>query len=262
MRFLYPQSVLSPKKPDELFKEEVEAVAQRGIPVSLFDSEVLENKLVAFKPKVEIEETTIYRGWMLTAAEYENLAQSVSGVGGKPLISAVQYLAAHHLPNWYKLLSDLTPETVVLPLEADWEKELTALGWPKFFVKDYVKSLKTSVGAIIERPEDIHVVCAEMEKYRGRIEGGLCIRRVEEFIQETEQRYFVINGKPYAADAQHDIPTAVSACAERIESPFFSVDIVTRTDGVSRIIEIGDGQVSDLVGWTVARFASIWQEII
>ena len=108
MRFLYPQSVLSPKKPDELFKEEVEAVAQRGIPVSLFDSEVLENKLVAFKPKVEIEETTIYRGWMLTAAEYENLAQSVSGVGGKPLISAVQYLAAHHLPNWYKLLSDLT----------------------------------------------------------------------------------------------------------------------------------------------------------
>jgi hypothetical protein len=35
------------------------------------------------------------------------------------------------------------------------------------------------------------------------------------------------------------------------------VDVVQRADGQLRIVEIGDGQVSDLVGWTPERFASI-----
>lgn len=65
-----------------------------------------------------------------------------------------------------------------------------------------MKSLKTSLGSIIERPEDIHIVVAEMEKYRGTIEGGLCVRRVEDFIPTTERRYFVLNNKPYGADSQ------------------------------------------------------------
>ncbi|MGD1920436.1 MAG: ATP-grasp domain-containing protein [Pleurocapsa sp.] len=39
---------------------------------------------------------------------------------------------------------------------------------------------------------------------------------------------------------------------------FFSVDVIERQDGVKRIVEIGDGQVSDLVGWTMERFIQIW----
>ena len=50
-------------------------------------------------------------------------------------------------------------------------------------------------------------------------------------------------------------------CAEAIPGPFFSVDVAFRTDGVERIVEIGDGQVSDLVGWSVERFANIWGEV-
>ncbi|MEP6496466.1 ATP-grasp domain-containing protein [Microcoleus vaginatus ZQ-A3] len=36
------------------------------------------------------------------------------------------------------------------------------------------------------------------------------------------------------------------------------MDAVERQDGVKRIVEIGDGQVSDLIGWSVARFAQLW----
>ncbi|WP_445251522.1 MULTISPECIES: ATP-grasp domain-containing protein [unclassified Microcoleus] len=43
-----------------------------------------------------------------------------------------------------------------------------------------------------------------------------------------------------------------------IHSKFFSVDAVEPQDGVKRIVEIGDGQVSDLVGWSAARFAQLW----
>jgi hypothetical protein len=46
--------------------------------------------------------------------------------------------------------------------------------------------------------------------------------------------------------------------AKRISSPFFSVDLITREDGVQRVIEIGDGQVSDLVGWEPQAFAQAW----
>ena len=31
-----------------------------------------------------------------------------------------------------------------------------------------------------------------------------------------------------------------------------------RSDGVQRIVEIGDKQVSDLVGWTAERFVQLW----
>ena len=53
-------------------------------------------------------------------------------------------------------------------------------------------------------------------------------------------------------------PEIVQECAKRISSPFFSVDAVDRSDGVQRIVEIGDGQVSDLVGWTADRFVELW----
>jgi hypothetical protein len=38
------------------------------------------------------------------------------------------------------------------------------------------------------------------------------------------------------------------------------VDVARQVDGVNRIVEIGDGQVSDLVGCSVERFVEIWNE--
>lgn len=142
--------------------------------------------------------------------------------------------------------------------DSDLESELINLGWKSFFVKGYVKSLKTSIGSIIEKPSDIKIVVDEMQKFRGIIEGGVCVRRVEDFILDSEQRYFVINGRAFAANSDEKIPSIVEECAKRINSKFFSVDVVERRDGVKRIMEIGDGQVSDLVGWTTERFAEIW----
>lgn len=85
------------------------------------------------------------------------------------------------------------------------------------------------------------------------------MRRVEEFIPTTERRYLVFNNKPYGADFQTIIPEIVYECAKRIESKFFSIDVIKRSDGLDRIVEIGDGQVSDLVGWSAQRFVEIWQ---
>jgi hypothetical protein len=102
---------------------------------------------------------------------------------------------------------------------------------------------------------------AEMTHYRGEIEGGICVRQVEDLLPETERRYFVVDGCAYGADEREAIARIVRTCAERIPSRFFSVDVAQRSDGVLRIVEIGDGQVSDLVGWTPEEFARIWQDV-
>lgn len=94
-----------------------------------------------------------------------------------------------------------------------------------------------------------------MSQFRGVIEGGFCVRRVESFLPETERRYFVVDGVAHTASG--DVPPIVHECVKRLRIPFYSVDVVQRTDGQLRIVEVGDGQVSDLVGWTPEAFAEM-----
>ncbi len=208
-------------------------------------------------PDIQVDDSVLYRGWMLTGSEYQHLVGLIQSAGSVPIKPPEAYVLTHHIPNWYPLISDLTPETVVLPFESDFESELRALEWKSFFIKDYVKSLKTSMGSIIDEPSQIDALLEEMEKFRGTIEGGLCIRKVEPLDAATETRYFVIDGKPHG-NTNQPVPFPVRECAERIASPFFSVDLAKRSDGVERVVEIGDGQVSDLVGWQIDKFVDLW----
>jgi hypothetical protein len=200
-----------------MFQEEASFLSKAGYTVTLIDSERLPIEPAVLKA-INSEEFIVYRGWMLSPTEYQNFVSSIENAGGLPLTSTEKYLATHYLPNWYDTISDLTPETVVLSLDSYWVTELRKLGWSKFFIKDYVKSLKTSVGSLIESPDDVQAVVTEMKKYRGAIEGGLCIRQVEDFLLETEQRYFVFNAKPYSADPKRksqtlflNVPSALTA---------------------------------------------------
>jgi hypothetical protein len=239
-----------------MFLDQVTAFANRGL-----DTRPVSDKVIAgFRPLPPIApgSTVVYRGWMLKSEEYERLHMAILSAGGVPLTSPKVYLLAHHLPNWYPVIADLTPETRVFSTDAELVKELELLGWGQFFVKDYVKSLKTSRGSILHDPSDIHEMLAEMKRVRDEIEGGVCVRRVEEFVPGSERRHFVLHGKAYPPDGCEKVPDVVSACVKQVHSPFFSVDVVERQDGVERVVEIGDGQVSDLVGWSSDRFANIW----
>lgn len=252
--FLFP-SGSTPDAPDEMFADQHAAVIRAGFTASICADRVL----AGVEPLGNLPAgcTVIYRGWMATADEYAALVRAIEQAGAIPLTSQHEYLAAHHLPNWYPLLAELTPHTRVFPADADLVAELRALNWGSYFVKDYVKSLKSGRGSVVRDPADALSIIADLQDYRGRIEGGICVRQVEDFMPESERRYFVLHGIGYA-ESDRDVPEIVRLCAERISSPFFSVDVVSRRDGVLRIVEIGDGQVSDLVGWSAVAFASMW----
>jgi hypothetical protein len=260
VRFLFPSDYFNTKKVDEAFLEQVSCLRSVGFETSTISLDALASGTSKISPLPDSGEKLIYRGWMITPDDYLQLANAVNNAGADFLISYDEYLATHYLPNWYPLIRDLTPETRFFSINDDLENALNGLGWNRFFIKDYVKSLKTSVGAMIDNPSAIETVVAEMQKFRGSIEGGFCVRQVEDFIVETEKRYFVVRGKPFAALPNEAVPEIVEECAKRINSQFFSVDVIERRDGCKRIVEIGDGQVSDLVGWSAERFAKLWAE--
>lgn len=258
MKFLFPSDYFNTKKVDSAYSELFCCLRNIGFETSIISLEALASGKIF--PTPEPGSKLVYRGWMLTSDDYSLLVNAVRRTGNNVLISHDEYLATHYLPNWYPLIRDLTPQTRFFSIDDDLESALSGLGWSRFFIKDYVKSLKTSVGAMIDDPIFIRCVVTQMQKFRGSIEGGICVRQVEDFIPSTERRYFVIYGKPFAASPDEEIPSIVFDCANRINSKFFSIDVVERTDGSKRVVEIGDGQVSDLIGWTAERFALLWAE--
>lgn len=256
LAFAFAADPLRPARVDEAFAPTADALAAAGLRVEIYDAS--RDRITTRGGGLD-GYTIVYRGWMLDEPAYAAFVSCVRRAGATPFHDVEGYLAAHHAPRWVPCLAELTPETVFLDEHADLPHELARLDWPGFVLKDWVKSLKTSRGSIVTDPGAAPAVVEEMRKYRGTIEGGLVVRRLEPLRPETERRYFVLDGQPWAASSAQVIPRVVFDAAERItESHFFSVDVAVRSDGALRIVEIGDGQVSDLVGWSEARFVEMW----
>jgi hypothetical protein len=262
LHFLFPSDPLDPKRIDEAFSDQAAAFIKYGIGHSLVNT--MEAK---FHGRIPEDSTVVYRGWMLTPEEYEGLNILVTAKGSKLLTSPEEYVLCHYLPNWYPLLKEFTAETLIFPGTPNVEELVQAVkmclgrsGWEKCFVKDYVKSLKIGDLATLVNPDDVSRTVEAMNKYRGTVEGGLCIRRWEKLADE--QRFFVVNGKlswePSCTPPDDYIPVAVGVMG-CIRVPFYSIDIARREDGAPRLVEIGDGQVSDLVGWTPEAFVKFWE---
>lgn len=242
---------------DEAYAEEFAAINSVGLSWSLFSLEDFEENWFRPRPEIQAGTKVVYRGWMMTPAIYAQLVSAVDAHGAKLSTNASEYQLCHYLPDWYPLCVDWTPETVIADTGSDFSKLMQDKHWPAYFVKDYVKSLTTQLGSVSESPEGIADVVALIEKYRGSIEGGVCIRKFEELLLDTEERYFVLNGKAFSRNGS--VPTLVHQVAKKILSPFFSVDTVWAKSGQLRLIELGDGQVSDRKKWSPEQFAAMLQ---
>lgn len=253
--FLYPRDPFDAKRPDDSFAAEYDAACEAGLPCVLFSHEHFEEGRFSTKPVLASGSRVVYRGWMLRSEQYAQLENEVHKQGAQLYTTTNQYLHAHHLPGWYSACVDYTAETIIVKDEADLDAALAGIDWPGYFVKDFVKSVSSGAGSLVRSVDAIPSVVATLRHYRGQIEGGLCIRKEECFLADTEDRYFVVDGMVYGRlDA---IPAMVLEIASRAHSPFFSIDAALTTDGLLRLIEIGDGQVSDYKTWPLERFVQV-----
>jgi hypothetical protein len=256
MNLLYPCAPFDKKKVDEAYEEEFSVAQDAGLTCFLFSLEDFE--LGEFKPRPAntFAGEILYRGWMLLPERYAQLQKAIEAKGANVVVSAENYRLCHYLPGWYDQCRDITPKTIFLSKDEDFSLPLSQTGWRAYFVKDFVKSLTTTRGSIARNIAEVREVVDLIERYRGQIEGGVCIREFEELMPETEERYFVFRGKPFGRDG--DVPAIVHEIVRRIASPFFSVDIVLDAKKIPRLIELGDGQVSDRKKWSASAFIEMF----
>ncbi|MFE3445898.1 ATP-grasp domain-containing protein [Nocardia sp. NPDC059180] len=272
MLLLVPSSVLRPGRPDEHFAAEAAAARELGIGVGLVDHDALTSPGGADTAvrRVQEEGTAVYRGWMLRRAEYRAFDEALRRRGVTLATGHDQYRRAHELPGWYAELADLTPRSswTVGCARADFTDACRALGPGPAVLRDYTKSLKHhwNEAAFIPELNDEDAawsIAARFRELRGPdITGGYVIRRFETFTS-PEVRTWWIHGTCHLTgphpDTPDDLPATpvdVSAAAPyiaRLGLPFVTADFVQRADGQWRIVELGDGQVSDRPGAVAAE---------
>ncbi|MET9570688.1 ATP-grasp domain-containing protein [Streptomyces virginiae] len=218
-----------------------------------------------------------YRGWMVPADRYGALDAALRRRGGRLAVTAQEYRRAHELPGWYGTFADLTPASAWLPAEPGRTPDplrLTALaaGLPPgaAVVKDYVKSRKHEWDEACYVPElgDADALRRVVGRFVALQEdflaGGVVLRAFEDFVAPlteagtaaaAEVRVWWRDASPKLVTAHPDSPVAevvtpdlapVRAAVEALGCPFVTTDLALRADGVWRVVEVGDGQVSDL----------------
>lgn len=171
MHLLYPSAPDRSNAVDELFAEEYDAARSAGLACSLFCDEELESGRFRARPEFPATPQVLYRGWMLTPENYARLHGAILVAGGRPLTSPQQYRHCHYLPEWYPLCEDLTPATLFLSRNADFEAVLAQSPWRAWFVKDHVKSLTTQRGSKATNAAEVREVLDSIERYRGTMKA-------------------------------------------------------------------------------------------
>ncbi|WP_370027914.1 ATP-grasp domain-containing protein [Planotetraspora sp. GP83] len=262
--FLFCADPLRPRRGDPHFGAQTRAVRDLGGRLALIDHDAI----VAGRIDEAVAGVPLgfgpawYRGWMLRAEQYEAMEEALLGRGCRLLTSGREYRAGHELPGWIDCFREFTPETVVVPMAPgapcpDVTRAAAGLGDGGFVIKDYVKSRKhewldACYAADLARLRG--VVAKFVERQGEDLVGGLVIRRFED-LEDGQVRVWWVDGKPVFAGPHPDTPEAdvesphdlsdVRAAVRRLGCRFVTTDLVRRTDGVWRVIEVGDGQVSD-----------------
>lgn len=247
LKILYPHDYFNEKKTEVDFEEESFAMS------ACCSVGVLKTN------HIQKGDNVLYRGWMLSQEEYEDMNNFVLSKGARLLIPYSDYENNHYFEGWYSTVKSHSIESVVFKDKEEMLKNLP-VGWSSYFIKDAVKSLTTSKGSIARNEEEIKEILTEIEKYKG-IERYIVLRKVVDLSPDTEKRYFCVKGKVFSS-LEDSIPDKVKEIGYLLKDRLFvSIDMCEDSHGKSWLIETGDGQVSDLKEWKPESFIRVIREI-
>jgi hypothetical protein len=256
---LVPGDPLNPRRDDPHFAAQAAAARSAGIPVARVDHDALTRGDAVLR--VPAADDAVYRAWMLSADQYGDFAAGLEACGVRLRTSADEYRAAHELPGWYEALRPVTPESMWTdgPDLTDLVKAARGLGGGAGVLRDYVKSMKHYWSEACYLPDVLDDAAVErigarfLELREDAFTGGFVVRRFEEFAG-AEARTWWIGGRCVLTTPHPDTPDELPAGLDLLEIeplvaelalPFVTVDVIRRTDGSWRVVELGDGQVSD-----------------
>ncbi len=264
MILVVPANPLRSRYPDEHFAAEAQAARASGLDVAVVDHDALARGADARRAVASVSGsgTAVYRGWMLTSERYAAFAEALAERGVVLRTGGEQYRRAHELPGWYAALAAVTPPSAWTtgPAQTDFDRARVELGAGPAVLRDYSKSMKHywDEAAFIPDLEDSaaawSVASRFLELREDDFVGGFVLRRFERFAC-AEVRTWWIDGVCVLTGPHPDSPNdsapieldlaPIAPLIARLGLPFVTVDLALRTDGVWRVIELGDGQVSD-----------------
>jgi hypothetical protein len=263
MLLLVPADPLRPTRVDEHFAAEATAARALGVDVAVVDHDALTRPGEADRAvrRVPASDDAVYRGWMLRAEQYQAFADALGRRDVALRCAPEEYRRAHELPGWYAALAAITPVSVWTEgvARADFDRARRELGPGAAVLRDHVKSAKHHWHEAAYLPDltdadAAWAVAARFQELRGDdLVGGLVLRRFEEFVSREVRTWWVdgvcrlVGPHP---DTPDDLPPAgfdpgAEALIAGLRLPFVTADFALRSDGAWRLVELGDGQVSD-----------------
>jgi hypothetical protein len=264
---LFPTDPLRPRKVDPHFEPESVAARQHGHDVALVDVEALVggDTAGAVRGVSTAGREVVYRGWMLSSDRYAAMAAALAGRKVELRTSAEQYRRAHEFPGWYRVFDQLTPPSqwTVGDDRAEFDRARRALAPGAAVVRDWVKSAKHEwkTATFVPDLDDADAAWRIARRLRAirddQFTGGFVLRRFEHFVG-AEVRTWWVRGRCVAVTPHPDTPDAepsdvdaalldlvIAPAVRTLATPFVTVDLVRDADARWRVVEVGDGQVSD-----------------
>lgn len=263
MLLLLPSDPLQRRRVDEFFAADAAAARQLGVEVGLVDHDALSAGDAA-RAVVRVSESDdgIYRGWMMRSEHYRELHRQLEDRGVRLRTTPEAYQRAHELPGWHHIFAEHTAPSVWLhePGLDSIDTRAQELPAGPAIIKDWVKSMKhywdeATYVPDVQDGDALRTVARRFLELRGGdLVGGLVVRAFEVY-QPGEVRSWWVAGRCAAVTAHPDTPLsavpddlstdAFLGSVQRLASPFVTVDLARRGDGRWRVVEVGDGQVSD-----------------
>ncbi len=278
---LFCENPLEANKVDPDYRDEFDCAINNGFKTIIFNYEYLTADNIekaTWKIKaMEAETPVVYRGWMLTPAQYTNLYNSLETKNLRLINTPAEYQNCHYLPDSLAFIEPYTPKTVFEKL-ADSNNLQSIISKAAIFgnnpviVKDFVKSEKHDWDSACyvssaTNTEQLNSTMKNLIRLRDKhLNEGIVIREFIELNDLTihsksgmplteEYRLFFYNNKllgmyDYWEEGEYNLSkpdtSSFEDIAEHIQSKFFSMYIARKKTGELIIIELGDGQVAGL----------------
>jgi len=214
--------------------------------------------------------------------DYQNLETEIAATGFNLLQSYRQHLLASRLPEWYPVLSDISPAS-------KWYSKLPSatqigetLGWPVFIKGERQTSRHSASLSIARTPSEFDRICRNWRNepilhwQKMVCRKFLSLQRIgtsrgDEVPPSKEFRAFFYKGQlvgigtywqnvawqPKPSERQGAIELA-SEAARRLRVPFLVVDVALTEQGSWVVIECNDGQEA---GYASINPLGMWQRI-
>jgi hypothetical protein len=261
---VFPSSYFSDQQVDEAMQAEYDAAKNTGLfSFVLFSYEKwFYGGRLKLNREPDAPVRAVYRGWMMQPTQYAAFYSALAERGIRLITSPEAYEQMHIFPNVYPKMQDDTPRMLVFPEGQHVSAAEIRAQFPRFMIKDYVKSVKETEfprffdSDITQETLDLRI--AEFKELRGQLYmGGICIK---EFVSlkrygghTNEYRVFYMDhmiGTVSRNGGQPDFapqpPLALLEKYQSLGSPYYTMDYAETEAGEWKALEAGDGQVSGL----------------